>query len=100
MKHTDALAALAALEATSLRAPTRAVYLVMLTRTDDNGVCWPGVERLAAEAGMSAANVRRSIAQLLAAGLIGRLMGGGRGHTNLYSLSVAVVPNPVQLARV
>jgi len=101
VRHTDALANLARLaDHPELAVSARVVYMTLIIRTDDNGLCWPSVETIATTAGIVPANVRRHVAALVAAGLIAVERGGGRRHTNLYRLTVEVVPNPRGTARV
>ena len=100
MRHTDALANLVRLRASTHKVGARAVFLALIVRTDDNGLCWPGMETLAFDVGLSVSATRRNVARLVATGLVAVEVGGGRGHTNLYRLAVEVVPNPGTNARV
>lgn len=99
MRHDDALAALKAATATTdLSAPARAVYLLLIVRSNEVGWCWPGVESIAADTGLHPGTVRKARAQLVAAGLMMvDLTDGGwppGDVTNLYRLPVAVVHTP------
>jgi hypothetical protein len=93
MRHTDALANLDRLAASTLKTGARCVYLALQVRTDDNGLCWPSIETVANDAGLSRSATQRNVARLITTGFIGVERGGGRGHTNLYRLTVEVVPN-------
>lgn len=50
------------------RGPARAVMFVLASRANAEGVCWPGENRLAREAGVSKRTVIRVLPQLVAAG--------------------------------
>lgn len=46
------------------------VYTYLADRADENGVCWPSVNRIAADTKLSAATVRRAVKDLRKAKLI------------------------------
>jgi hypothetical protein len=54
-------------------------------RADGTGA-WPSIPRIARESGLSCREVYRSIDELVALGELSVIRGGGRRHTNLYSL--------------
>ncbi len=66
----------------------RLLMLAIADHADDEGLAWPGVERLAAKCAVSARSVQRSLQQLEAAGWLVIEHGKGRGNTNLYRLAV------------
>ena len=59
------------------------------------GETFPAVDTLARRMGITAANVRRARAELVAAGVLAVTPGGGRGHANVYRFPVT---SPVVLA--
>lgn len=72
----------------------RLVLLSLANHADDLGECWPGVARIAGEAGVSERTVRRSIQNLVEAGVLeverqgsgARAAGRADRATNLYRL--------------
>ena len=65
----------------------RLVMVALANHTDEGGVCWPSVRRIAQEAGLSEASTRRHIDALEAAGWLAKL---GRRRRADGTLSVAV----------
>ncbi|RPH33807.1 MAG: helix-turn-helix domain-containing protein, partial [Chloroflexi bacterium] len=49
------------------------------------GICWPSVDTLARQMGVTASTVQRARAELVAAGVITIIVTAGRGHSNLYA---------------
>jgi hypothetical protein len=69
----------------------RFVLVALAEHADDDGVCWPGVERLAERTGFNRATVQRALARLEVDGLVSRqerCVPGGRQTSNLYVLSL------------
>jgi DNA-binding transcriptional MocR family regulator len=50
-----------------------------------DGLAWPSVDTLANQMGVKRITVKRARRELVEAGLIVMIVGGGRGHTNLYA---------------
>lgn len=92
MKHADALAALDLLAAAHVSRPAAAIYLDLIIRTDDNGLCWPSTARLAADLHVLTANIRRWLPELEAAELA--VVERFPGRVNLYRLPTDVVHTP------
>ena len=72
--------------------PQRAfvVYIYLKDRANKNGVCWPSVNRIAADTKLSAATVRRAIKDLREAKLIEteqRYRYNGENGSFLYKLT-------------
>lgn len=53
-----------------------------------SGTAWPSVARLASLTGATSRGVQKSLRALEAHGLISIQLGGGRGHANLYHLTM------------
>lgn len=76
-------------------ATERFVLVTLAEHADDDGVCWPGVERLAERTGFNRATVLRALARLEVDGLVSRqdrFVSGGRQTSNLYVLSLGWRP--------
>jgi len=58
------------------------VFAVVADRIGENGRCWPGVRRLAADCGLGTGTAAAAVKRLEAAGLIHREPGRGQGTTN------------------
>ena len=68
---------------------TKAVAWALETRMKANGECWPSKRQLAHDTGYSKRGVDIAIGRLEFAGLLEVRRGGGRGHTNHYTLKDA-----------
>lgn len=70
-----------------------AAYLVALAladRADDAGRCWPGLADIARRARLTTErSARRALKQLVALGELQIQPGGGRAHTNVYTLTIS-----------
>ena len=65
------------------------VYIYLKDRANKNGVCWPSVNRIAADTKLSAATVRRAVKDLRKAKLIEteqRYRYNGENSSLLYTL--------------
>ena len=51
----------------------RAVYMYLKDRADSNGTCWPGINTIAVELGLSRSTVKRAVAELCREELIAKL---------------------------
>lgn len=68
-----------------------AALLIMLALADhanDEGVSWPGLERLAQRARVSDRQAQAISTALIASGELHTLRNAGRGHTNLYLVTI------------
>ena len=84
--------------------PTKAVLLVLAIHANQDEVCWPSVETIAREAGVSERSVQDGIRDLEKAGLVASEGMGGRRLTKRYTLHVDVeisepIPKRVRVAR-
>lgn len=50
--------------------PTKCVWLVLVARANDAGLCWPSMELLARDAGVSARTARSAVRELEERGLV------------------------------
>ena len=78
-------------EAEGLNGSQKVLLLAYANRTDAHGYCWPGVERLAADTGMSEKTVQRTRKELEARNLLRhqrRTSRDGRPTTNLYRVNL------------
>ena len=67
----------------------RAVYMYLKDRADSNGSCWPGINTIAVELGLSRSTVKRALAELCREELIAKLprqRSNGGCTSNLYRL--------------
>lgn len=67
----------------------RLLLLAIADHADDDGVCWPSIDRLAAKCAVSARQVQRTLQQLQTDGWLVVDRGRGRGNTSRYRLAVA-----------
>jgi hypothetical protein len=77
-----------------LRLPTneKFILLMLANYADQDGKCWPSVERLAADTGLSESSVHRALNTLRSySGLIGVELGGGRGNSSRYVLGLEAI---------
>jgi len=72
-----------------LSRPARLLLLLLGNHANVEGIAWPSVDTLAREMDTHPTRVRRARAELVAAGVIEMIEGGGRGRSNLY-----VFPKP------
>jgi len=78
-------------EIKDLKGPARAVLIVLADRADDNGKCYPGMGRIAAESGFSRSTVKTALKALKSDGLISweqRHSDDGDLTSNLYTLDL------------
>ena len=76
---------------TGVRSSDKCVLFVLADRANEQGFCYPGVERIAREACMNGRSVRRCVQRLSQAGLVEVIVRGGDGTgrmTNLYRLNL------------
>lgn len=64
------------------------VLLALADHANDDGYCWPGVERIARYANIKERQVQRHIRTLEDAGEIETRQGDGRGNTNVYYIKL------------
>lgn len=67
----------------------KAVYMYFRDRANKEGVCWPGINRIASDLDMSRSTVKRALGDLIQNGYIGkelRLRGNGSFSSNLYTI--------------
>jgi GntR family transcriptional regulator len=67
----------------------RAVYMYLKDRADSSGSCWPGINTIAVELGLSRSTVKRALAELCREELIAKLprqRSNGGCTSNLYRL--------------
>ena len=77
------------LEETEVEGLTRLVLLALANHADHvTGECWPTVETVAREARCSRRTVFYALNELVSAGLIEKVSGGGRGKSNRYRLRI------------
>ena len=67
------------------------VIAILVTRIGENGFCWPGIRRIAEDAGVATSTVQRAVEDLKKKGLID-IESGGSGHSNHYRLNELGVP--------
>ena len=77
------------------------VALALADHANDNGLCWPSIDRLAEKSRMSRRQTQRTIRQLEAKGvLFVDRSKTGRGHTSTYRLSKGDNQTPLPEQRV
>lgn len=64
----------------------KALYGLLCTYADGDGVCWPGIETLASRLGVTERSVRNWLGELLALGLIERTRRYGRQQTSTLTV--------------
>ena len=65
------------------------VYMYLKDRADSSGSCWPGINTIAVELGLSRSTVKRALAELCREELIAKLprqRSNGGCTSNLYRL--------------
>ena len=69
----------------------KVVYLVLSSRTNRHGVCWPSQKSIAADSGYSVARVKVAVAELRRLGVLRvAVEKGPSGRRNTYRLSMGV----------
>lgn len=58
---------------------------------NDSGQAWPSIADIAARSARSPRQAKRDMAALELAGLITRKLGGGRGHTTMYTINLPLL---------
>ena len=66
----------------------RLVLLALADHADDNGRCYPSIKRLCDRTGMGERGVQKVIKRLSEMGLVSVSVGGGRGGTSVYHLTL------------
>ncbi len=66
------------------------VLLAIADFCNSGGEAWPGINRLAEMAGIKRRQLRRSLCKLESFGELKIVRNKGRGHTNLYIISLAI----------
>ena len=84
----------AVFDSTTLGPTERLVMLALADHADDEGKCYPSVERLCARTGLSERAVQMNVRKLVGEGYLHVQIGGGKGNANLYFVS----PNPASNA--
>jgi hypothetical protein len=79
-----------AIAATALPLGPRAVLNLLNLRCNGSGVCWPAMKTIAREIGCTERSVQNHLAELIAAGFVELVRGGGRGLSNRYRLNLPV----------
>lgn len=64
------------------------VLLALADHANDEGYCWPGIERIARYANVKERQIQRHIRALEDAGEIETRQGDGRGNTNVYYIKL------------
>lgn len=77
-----------------LSGPTKSVLLALAIRADDEEKCWPSIDTIAHDAGISERSAQGSLRELETAGLITAEGMGGRRLTRMYRLQVGVEMPP------
>jgi len=70
----------------------RCLYAILTTYADKDGICWPGIERLAAEMGTTRRTISNLIKELVEKKAIS-VVRRGKTLTNVYSLTGEVMGN-------
>ena len=74
-------------ESRSLGPTERLIMLALADHADDEGRCYPAMDRLCQRTGLSERAVQTNVRKLVALGYVTIVPGGGRGHANLYFIS-------------
>ena len=67
----------------------KAVYMYLRDRANEDGMCWPGINRIASDLEMSRSTVKRALEDLIQKGYIEkelRYRGNGSYSSNLYTI--------------
>lgn len=73
----------------------RLVMLALADHANEEGVCWPSVERIADKANISKRHAIRVLAELEADGSLSIQRGEGRKHTSVYQIKGDIVVSPL-----
>ena len=79
-----------AIAATALPLGPRAVLNLLNLRCNRSGFCWPALKTIGREIGCTERSVQNYLAELIAAGFVEQVRGGGRGVSNRYRLNLPV----------
>ncbi len=66
-----------------------AVYMYLRDRSDGQGKCWPGINKIASDLGLSRSTVKRALNELTAKGYLqkeSRFRPNGSSTSNLYTV--------------
>lgn len=74
-------------ESNTLGPTERLVMLALADHADDDGRCYPSIQRLCQRTGLSERAVQTNIRKLVDQGYIRTIPGGGKGNANLYFVS-------------
>lgn len=74
-------------ESTTLGPTERLIMLALADHADDDGRCYPSIQRLCQRTGLSERAVRTNLRALEKSGYVRTENGGGRGGTSLYFIS-------------
>jgi hypothetical protein len=77
----------AVFESQTLGPTERLIMLALADHADDEGRCYPSIERLRQRTGLSERAVQTNIRNLVAQGYVRIVVGGGKGNANLYFVS-------------
>lgn len=77
----------AVFESQSLGPTERLIMLALADHADDDGRCYPSIERLCQRTGLSERAVQSNIRKLTKGGYVRVNRGGGKGNANLYFIS-------------
>ena len=80
----------AVFESRTLGPTERLVMLALADHADEEGKCYPSMQRLCERTGLSERAVQMNVKRLVEAGYLRVSVGGGKGNANLYFVS----PNP------
>ncbi len=72
--------------------PLKSVLLALAIRSDDEDKCWPSIDTVASDAGISRRCAQVAVRDLEAMGLLSAEGMGGRGLTRMYRLKVGAEP--------
>ncbi len=74
---------------TDLPHRARTVYMYLRDRSDGQGKCWPGINRIASDLHLSRSTVKRALNELTAKGYLqkeSRFRANGSSTSNLYTV--------------
>lgn len=84
----------AVFDSKTLKPTERLVMLALADHADDEGKCYPSIDRLKDRTGLSERAVQMNVRKLVDEGYLRVQIGGGKGNANLYFVS----PNPAYAA--
>lgn len=67
---------------------TLLLLLALADHASDDGVCWPGIPRLARKARKTERHIKRLLTKLEGSGELYIVRGAGRGNTNMYYIAL------------